>query len=112
MDERRRTGRGDEHVIFALTDGMQCITRNYMKELTHQIVARIPTGLHEKLRQHARTAGRRRSEIVRLALEAYLRSPEEPVKDRIGHLLGSIAGGPSDLSTNRKRLIRAFRDRR
>jgi hypothetical protein len=83
-----------------------------MKELSHQIVARIPAGLHEKLRQRARAAGRRRSDIVRLALEAYLRAPEEPVKDRIGHLLGSLAGGPPDLSTSRKRLIRAFRDRR
>jgi hypothetical protein len=95
-----------------LTNGMQCITKNLMRELTHQIVTRIPTGLNEKLRQRARAAGRRRSEIVRLALEAYLRGPEEPVKDRIGYLLGSLAGGPSDLSTNRRRLIRAFRDRR
>jgi metal-responsive CopG/Arc/MetJ family transcriptional regulator len=83
-----------------------------MKELTHQIVTRIPTELNEKLAQRARAAGRRRSEIVRVALEAYLRGPEEPVRDRVDHLLGSLAGGPPDLSTNRKRLIRAIRDRR
>jgi hypothetical protein len=98
--------------MVALTNEMQCITKNRMKELTHQIVTRIPTGLNEKLWQRARAAGRRRSEIVRLALEAYLRGPEGPVKDRIDHLLGSLVGGPPDLSTNRKHLIRAFRDRR
>lgn len=83
-----------------------------MKDLTHQLVTRIPTELNERLHRRARAAGRRCSEIVRLALEAYLRGPGEPVRDRIDQILGSLTGGPSDLSTNRNRLIRAFRDRR
>ena len=83
-----------------------------MKELSHQLVARIPRVLNERLRRRARAARRRCSEIVRLALEAYLGGPEGRVRDRIDPLVGSLAGGPPDLSTNRKHLLQAFRERR
>ena len=91
---------------------MQCITFYYMRELSHQLVARIPRELNKRLRQRARAARRRSSEIVRLALEAYLGAPEDRVRDRIDHLVGALTGGPSDLSTNRKHLLQSFRDRR
>jgi len=84
-----------------------------MRPLTEQIVARIPKDLAQKLRRHARASNRRRSEIIRMALEAYLPGkPAGTVWDRVKHLCGIVKGGPPDLSTNRKYLLEGFRDRR
>lgn len=83
-----------------------------MKDLSRQIVARIPRELDARLRRRARAARRRPSEIVRLALEAYLEEPSGRVHDRIRDLIGAVSGGPDDLSTNREALLRALRGRR
>jgi len=83
-----------------------------MKQLSRQIVARIPSELDARLRRRARAARKRASEIVRLALEAYLDVPSGKVQDRIYDLIGSVFGGPSDLSTNRELLLKALHGRR
>ena len=83
-----------------------------MKEMTRQIVVRIPRELDSRLCRKARAARRRPSEIVRLALEAYLDHPISRVRDRIRDLIGSVSGGPDDLSTNRDVLLKALRGRR
>jgi hypothetical protein len=85
---------------------------HFMKEMTRQIVARIPRSLEVRLARVARSRGRRRSEIIRMALEAYLGGkPSGTVWDRVRHLSSSLEG-PADLSTNRKYLLEGFRDRR
>lgn len=84
-----------------------------MSELKEQIVARIPRELASRLRRRARALGRKRSEVIRMALEAYLGGqPAGTVWDRVKHLSGIVSGGPPDLSTNRKYILEAFRDRR
>ncbi|MBI2930121.1 MAG: hypothetical protein HYY16_00595 [Planctomycetes bacterium] len=83
-----------------------------MRDLTRQIVARIPRELDVRLRRRARATRRRPSEIVRLALEAYLAEPSGRVHDRVRDLIGILSGGPADLSTNRETLLKALRGRR
>lgn len=95
-----------------LTECTECITLHCMKDLSRQIVVRIPQALDARLRRWARAARRRPSEIVRLALEAYLSEPSGRVQDRIYDLIGSVSGGPDDLSTNRAYLLKALRGRR
>lgn len=85
---------------------------HYMRDFTRQVVARIPRELDLRLRRRARAARRRPSDIVRLALEAYLDEPSGRVHDRIRDLIGTVFGGPDDLSTSRDGLLKALRGRR
>jgi len=59
--------------------------------------------LAEEVARYAKRAGRRRSDIVREALRAYLRSDQrtEPrAAERVEYLLCSVASGVPDLASN------------
>ena len=73
-----------------------------------QIVVRMTADLAEEESRYAKRAGRRRSDIVREALQAYLRPerrPEPRAAERVEHLLGSVASGMPDLASNHRRHI-------
>ena len=79
--------------------------------MERQLSMRLPSDLAAKLERSARRLKRKRSELVREALEQYLNSeletrPIELVRD----LLGSIATGRPDLGQrHRDYLIRRIR---
>jgi metal-responsive CopG/Arc/MetJ family transcriptional regulator len=66
------------------------------------ISLKLPPGLSVKLERAARKSGRSKSELVRTALEQFLKA-ERPMSAR--ELAGDLVGrgeGPGDLSTNPK----------
>lgn len=66
--------------------------------MERQLSMRLPAGLATKLEQSARRLKRKRSEVVREALEQYLDSQlEERPVERVRDLLGSFASGRPDL---------------
>ncbi|HEX7228917.1 MAG TPA: ribbon-helix-helix protein, CopG family [Candidatus Binatia bacterium] len=79
--------------------------------MERQLTMRLPADLAAKLEQSARRLRRKRSEVVREALEHYLESELEvrPI-ERVRDLLGSVASGRSDLGQrHREYLIRRLR---
>ena len=96
---------------------LQCITLKCRTEVTcveTQLTLRMPADLADKLERVARRTRRRRSELVRLALEQFLgqadlgaeRRPIDAVRD----LLGSVESGIPDLGRNhRDYLLRRLR---
>ena len=76
-----------------------------------QLTLRLPGDLAEKLERSARRLKRKRSDVVRLALEQFLDAgtqtrPIEQVRD----LIGSVASGVPDLGQrHREHLIRRLR---
>lgn len=73
-----------------------------------QLTVRLPEKTAAALAEAARKQHRRRSEIVRMALNAYLgladHSPEPPAT-RVRHLLGSLSSGVPDLAEEHRRHI-------
>lgn len=71
---------------------MQCMS---------QVTVRLPKDLDQALRLAARRSQRRRSDIVRMALRAYL-EPAAPKRgdayERIRHLIGAFDSGIPDLA--------------
>jgi metal-responsive CopG/Arc/MetJ family transcriptional regulator len=66
--------------------------------MEHQLSMRLPSELAAKLDRTANRLKRKRSEIVRDALEQYLDSqPELRPIERVRDLLGSVASGRPDL---------------
>ena len=81
---------------------------------SQRITVRIPLSLGKRLKEQAGVKGRPESEIVREALESYLRqaagqSAYELAK-RAG-LIGRYKGAPRDLSTN-PRHLKGFGEKR
>lgn len=79
--------------------------------MERQLTLRLPADLAAKLEQSARRLRRKRSEVVREALEHYLESELEvrPI-DRVRDLLGSVASGRPDLDhRHREYLLRRLR---
>jgi metal-responsive CopG/Arc/MetJ family transcriptional regulator len=75
---------------------------------TSQIVVRITAGLAGEIARYAKRTGRRRSDIMREALQAYLRSDQrtEPrAAERVAQLLGSVDSGIPDLASNHRQHI-------
>jgi Arc/MetJ-type ribon-helix-helix transcriptional regulator len=75
-----------------------------------QLTVRIPLALAAKLEQVARELHRKRSDLVRMALEQFLDNRGEPLEtrpyDKVRDLLGSIESGIPDLGQNhRKHLL-------
>lgn len=76
-----------------------------------QLTLRLPGPLNEKLERTATRLKRKRSDVVRLALEQYLET-DVPIRpaDRVRDLLGSVESGVPDLGQNhREHLIRRLR---
>jgi predicted DNA-binding protein len=64
---------------------------------------KIPEALHRRLVAAARKAGKSKSALLREALEDHLNgAPALSAYDLAKDLLGSVRGGPPDLSTNPK----------
>ncbi len=76
-----------------------------------QLTLRLPAALAEKLQRSARRLKRKRSDVVRQALEQFLDAgPEVRPIDRVRDLLGSVETGVSDLGQrHREHLIRRLR---
>jgi hypothetical protein len=76
-----------------------------------QLTLRLPGALNEKLERSAKRLKRKRSDVVRLALEQFLESaPEIRPVERVRDLLGSVESGVPDLGQNhREHLIRRLR---
>jgi Arc/MetJ-type ribon-helix-helix transcriptional regulator len=75
-----------------------------------QITVRLPASLGRTLRRTSRRLGRRPSDIVRQALEAFLQgAPTAHGKpaDRVEHLVGSLASGVPDLAERHREHILA-----
>ena len=76
-----------------------------------QLTLRLPGTLFEKLERSARRLRRKRSDVVRLALEQFLETePEVRPVERVRDLLGSIESGLPDLGQrHREYLVRRLR---
>jgi Arc/MetJ-type ribon-helix-helix transcriptional regulator len=65
-----------------------------------QITVRLPTTLGRTLRRTSRRLGRRPSDVVRMALEAFLQgapSTATTPAERVEYLIGSLSSGVPDL---------------
>ena len=76
-----------------------------------QLTLRLPAALAEKLEISARRLKRKRSDVVRRALEQFLETePVERPVERVRDLLGRVESGVSDLGQrHREHLIRRLR---
>jgi len=76
-----------------------------------QLTLRLPEALSEKLKRSARHLKRKRSDVVRLALEQFLDTePEIRPVERVRDLLGRVESGVPDLGQrHREHLIRRLR---
>ena len=76
-----------------------------------QLTMRLPADLAAKLERSAKRLKRKRSEVVRAALEQYLSTePEVHPIERVRDLLGSVASGRPDLGQrHRDYLVRRLR---
>ena len=75
-----------------------------------QITVRLPTPLGRTLRRTSRRLGRRPSDVVRMALEAFLQgSPPANDKpaERVAHLIGSLSSGVPDLAERHREYVLA-----
>ena len=79
-----------------------------MHDMTKQITVRLPKELNQALDAAARRSGRRRSEVIRLSLVAYL-TPGPAGRgqsiDRIRGLIGSLESEIPDLAENHRKYI-------
>jgi predicted transcriptional regulator len=79
--------------------------------MENQLTMRLSADLAAKLARSAKRLKRKRSEVVRAALEQYLNTePDVRPIDQVRDLLGSVASGKSDLGQHhREYLIRRLR---
>ncbi|MBI2833970.1 MAG: hypothetical protein HYX76_06035 [Acidobacteria bacterium] len=76
--------------------------------MQEQLTVRLPAELGRALRRASRRFQRKNSEIVRLALQAFLRADEQTRStpaDRARHLIGSLDSGVPDLATRHRHYI-------
>jgi predicted DNA-binding protein len=81
-----------------------------------QITIRLPGTLRRRLDRAAKSVGRRRSDLARLAVQRYLDDLESESAprpyERVRDLLGSVDSGVTDLgSRHRDHLLAHFRRR-
>jgi len=82
--------------------------------MEQQLTVRLPLALAEKLDRSAARLRRKRSEVVRIALEQFLDTEvnSRPI-ERVRDLLGSIKSGVPDLGQrHREHLLKRLRDGR
>ena len=73
-----------------------------------QLTIRLPADLSRALRRAARRLQRKNSDIVRLALQAFLQADERlesKPADRVRGLIGSLDSGVSDLAMRHREYI-------
>jgi predicted DNA-binding protein len=93
---------------------LHCVEYDEEGNVESQITIRLPEALHQRLERAAKSLGRRRSELARLAVQRYLDEIEgEPAPrpyERVRDLLGSLDSGVPDLgSRHREHLLAYFR---
>lgn len=67
--------------------------------MPEQLTVRLPDDLSKSLEKAARRMRRKRSEVVRMALEQFFdREPTESAARRVSGLLGSLETGIEDLA--------------
>lgn len=76
--------------------------------MEHQLSLRLPASLAEKLDHAATKMQRKRSEVVRLALEQFLETEVEvrPI-ERVRDLLGKVESGVPDLGARHRDYLKA-----
>ena len=75
-----------------------------------QITVRLPASLGRTLRRTSSRLGRRPSDVVRMALEAFLQGSPMPAGkpvERVEHLIGSLASGVPDLAERHREYVLA-----
>lgn len=75
-----------------------------------QLTVRLPADLGRALRQASKQLRRKNSEVVRLALQAYLQADSSDGRrpaDRVQHLLGSVNSGIPDLAERHREYVLA-----
>ena len=75
-----------------------------------QITVRLPTPLGRTLRRTSRQLGRRPSDVVRMALEAFLRATpptDSKPAERVAHLIGAVSSGVPDLAERHREYVLA-----
>jgi hypothetical protein len=89
---------------------LRCHTKRDTR-MERQLTMRLPADLAAKLERSAKRLKRKRSEVVREALEQYLDTePEVRPVERVRDLLGSVASGLPDLGQrHREYLTRRLR---
>jgi metal-responsive CopG/Arc/MetJ family transcriptional regulator len=79
-----------------------------MHDMKDQITVRLPKELNRALGAAARRSGRRRSEVIRLSLVAFLTPGSggrgQPI-DRVRGLIGSLESEIPDLAENHRKYI-------
>lgn len=74
--------------------------------MSEQLTVRLPQDLSESLELAARRLRRKRSEVVRMALEQFLKVGEQDARtDRVRGLLGSVETGVSDLAERHREYV-------
>jgi metal-responsive CopG/Arc/MetJ family transcriptional regulator len=76
--------------------------------MQEQLTVRLPTDLARALRRASRRLQRKNSEIVRLALQAFLHADQQTDSkpaDRVRRLIGSLDSGVPDLATRHRHYI-------
>lgn len=82
--------------------------------MNSQLTVRLPDDLGNNISMLARKLRLKRSDIVRMALERFVKQAEgkdeESPYDRVKNLLGSVSSGISDLGeSHREHLVRKFK---
>jgi len=82
--------------------------------MSSQLTVRLPEDLDHEITNAAKRLRLKRSDIVRLALEQYLREPqvqeEQAPYGKVKHLLGSVKSGIPDLGTShREHLVKRIK---
>jgi metal-responsive CopG/Arc/MetJ family transcriptional regulator len=75
---------------------------------SQQVVFRLSDDLADELERYATRTRRRRSEILRDALRAYLPrtgGAHQKPAERVAHLIGAVETGQPDLAENSRRYI-------
>jgi Arc/MetJ-type ribon-helix-helix transcriptional regulator len=84
-----------------------------MHPMSQQVTVRMPEALIEKLDREAALRRRKRSEVIRMAVERFIEEPESPDGrpiDKVRDLLGSYESGIPDLGQrHREHLMRRLR---
>ena len=80
-----------------------------------QVTVRLPADLSQALRRASRRLRRKNSDIVRLALQAFLQVGEPGASkpaDRVRDLIGSLRSGVPDLAERHREYVLAALKRR
>jgi metal-responsive CopG/Arc/MetJ family transcriptional regulator len=85
-----------------------------MNDMNSQLTVRLPDSLGKDISMLAKKLRLKRADIVRMALERFVKEAEGKEEsspyDRVKSLLGSISSGISDLGeSHREHLLRKFK---